>query len=182
MKLSKYVIALLVLVIPIFVISCSKSRGGHQSTFSNGIGYQYDLPSDFCRNLMLSNGMELYCTEGRIIIEILPGETGKELSEKLALEIWDELGIPSSLYNVVIKKSAGNMDGVYRDIVLATKSDFSTSEINDSREDPYYVALSMFGSDKIFVARGYLYNIQFENKFTDIFSTVIQSFEPFAPP
>ena len=175
------VLAIILCVLSINMSSCSQEAGGHRSTFSDGIGFQYNLPSDFCRTPSTeSNVLELYCTEGKIIIVVVDAVPNQQPNETLA-NILGDLQVPPDFYGLSSEKSKIVSDGNYRSIELAKLTSFD-DDVFSHNKYPRYIVSANFGSNKVFLAKGYLYNIQFEAKFSDIFFTVVYSFEPFAPP
>ena len=169
------------LMLSIGVSSCSQGSAGHSSVYAYGIGFQYDLPSDYCHIIEPASGtVEIYCTEGKVMIQILTSESGS-VSDPLISKTLKDMQVPLDVYSIGIEKSKVGQDGGYRDIQAATIISLENIDL-EHNEYPYYVAVSNFGKNKIFVAKGYLYNEQFALKFSDIFLRVVKSFEPFSPP
>ena len=172
---------MLLCILSVTLVSCSQESDPHRSTYSNDVGFQYDLPSDFCRTPPPeSYVLELYCAEGKITIDILEKQSNQQPNEVISQALSD-LDVKLDSYQISTERSKVDLEGNYRSVQLAKLINIDNEILNHNRY-PRYIAFSSFGSDKIFVAKGYLYNVHFDLRFSDIFWTVVESFEPFSPP
>jgi hypothetical protein len=173
-------VILVLLFLSICIASCSQKDHNHHSVYSNGVGFQYDLPSIYCPKITVgSNTLELYCPEGKVVIDIMADTVVQGDNQKFQ-EMLKGMKIPVDLYSFSIDQSSIVSDGNYQRVELARISKVD-SAILEHNIYPYYVAISQFGPGRIFVASGFLYNNEFELRFSDIFLSVVKSFEPFTP-
>lgn len=129
-------------------------------------GYQFDEPREYCRLLETDSGFEMYCPEGKITIEFIPSSLNQS-AEDVLTDLLDEMSDPS-------KYTLSELEGKHSKISLAEASDSSPVQGNY----PTYIATFLFDVDYIVIAKGLLYNSEFENQFKPAFRTLIMTLEP----
>ena len=64
--------------------SCSPEIGDHASVYlKDGYGYQYDLPRDYCHTIETESELDIYCSEGKILLYIVPSGSQMELDQQI---------------------------------------------------------------------------------------------------
>ena len=104
-----------------------------------------------------------------------------EEQTKTIKDVMSDLEVPLEIYSLSTDTSISGTDGYSGDVQIATVTNLDTVDL-EHNEYPYLLGVSAFGQGKYFVAQGFLYNPEYELRFSDIFFTVTLSFEPFSPP
>ncbi len=154
-------ISLLILLFP----ACYKP--GHSTTEQNSFGYQFDEPKEYCRLDRMDFGFEMYCPEGKIVVEFISPPADQTVTDVLS----DTLNnIPESF-----AYTFSELEGKQSTIVLA-ELDHQVPIEQDSY--PTYIAVFPFGAENIVVAKAFLYKWEFEDQFKPAFRIMIMTLEP----
>jgi hypothetical protein len=165
--MKKNLVLVSILAIGLTLSACYQNA--HTTTQINTYSYQFDEPKDYCREHDIDSGFELYCPEGKIIIEFVPlinkNTTNDTLDQILSK-------IPETFNH-----STTELHGKNSTITLVELSNGDLSLSNNTF--PTYIAVFPFDADYIVVAKGFLYKTAFEEQFKPAFRVVVKTLEPF---
>ena len=164
-RMKKQIAAMIILILAILLTGCYESARSAKRG-----GYQFDEPKEYCRYIETDSGFRMYCPEGRIEIEFVNSTIDETADDVLAVELSK---IPEA-----VQYSVSKLESKHSGIVLAEMiSDGAVGEGNY----PTYIAVSLFGSDRMVVVRGFLYEVEFEDQFKPAFRIVAMTLEPYEP-
>jgi hypothetical protein len=169
------------LILSVGIVSCAEQKIiDHVFTYTseNGFGYQYDL-SGFCRDMDIKSGVEIYCPEGKIIVDVFQPEAGQTPNILLTKTLSD-MNLAPGLYNFSKDERATSSNGQALGIEEAKIANIDPIALSKN-EAPLYIVAAHFGTDRLFVAKGYLYTEKFKADFSNKFWEIVYSFEPFEP-
>ena len=160
----------LLLFLLILLSSCAKPSVT-SVIYRDGLGYQYNIASHFCRTQEFEKTIEFYCPEGKLILEIISNDPDQGPQELLAKYLNETT--TSDIYLADDKKSDHDT------VIYSLEAEDLTRLDLDHNGFPIFVATSDFDKDNVFLAKGFLYHEQYALKFEDIFFSVVKSFEPY---
>jgi hypothetical protein len=158
---------LVIVLVLTFVLSACY-RPAHSAEWHGSFGYQFDEPKDYCRQSWTDSGFEMHCSEGRIEIEFVDQSHAGTVDDVLTNMLSE---IPSSP-----KYLLSELQGKGSAIVLAELE--NTKRVSQS-DYPSYIAVFIFDTERIVVARGFLYKPELEDSFQSAFRTIITTLEPY---
>jgi hypothetical protein len=150
----------------ILTVACYKPA--HSSTTYGSFSYQFDHPEQYCRERLTDTGFDMFCPEGRIEVTFVKPAAGESIQDILA----NILGESTEDSGYRVSELAGKRS----DIILAESEQTDAIEA----DSPVYVAVFPFDSDEVVIAKGFLYEAEFEDQFRPAYRALILTLEPFS--